>query len=186
MTAGPDLSLNGWAVLTVLVDDGPAHGFAISRKLSKTSDIGLVWAVSRPLVYRALDQLESAGLVQAEEVLAGDGGPNRRPFRATPTGHRAVATWRTAPVSHLRDVRAELILKLVLAERTGLDPSDLLVAQLAHFSSLVAELADERRGSTGSGHVVDVWRHELSVAVERTLTTLLAEQPRPARPTDDP
>ena len=174
---GPDLSLNGWAVLTILVDDGPAHGFAISRLLAKGTDIGQAWSVSRPLVYRALDQLEASGLVHANPVGPGDGGPIRQPFRATASGRRASAAWRSTPVTHLRDVRAELMLKLVLAERSGRDMSELLRNQLATFAPQRADLATGGGPSAGMpGHVLAVWRHELSLAVEGTLTALLADQ----------
>ncbi len=167
MTTEPVLSLNGWAVLTILVDDGPAHGFAISRLLAKGTDIGQAWSVSRPLVYRALDQLEALGLVHANPVGPGDGGPNRQPFRATASGRRAAAAWRRAPVTHRRDVRAELMLKLVLAERSGVDSSELLRNQLATFA--------RQQDDQAPGHVLAVWRNELSTAIERTLTTLLSE-----------
>ena len=167
MTTEPELSLNGWAVLTILVDDGPAHGFAISRLLAKGTDIGQAWSVSRPLVYRALDQLEASGLVHANPVGPGDGGPNRQPFRASASGKRGANVWRTAPVTHRRDVRAELMLKLVLNERSGLDSSELLRNQLATFARPESDQAP--------GHVLAIWRNELSTAIERTLTTLLSE-----------
>lgn len=177
MTTEPELSLNGWAVLTILVDDGPAHGFAISRLLAKGTDIGQAWSVSRPLVYRALDQLEALGLVHANPVGPGDGGPNRQPFRATASGRRAAQRWQSAPVTHLRDVRADLMLKLVLAERSGRDSSDLLRKQLATFAPQRADLAAGATAPAGTpGHVLAVWRHELSLAVEGTLTVLLNDR----------
>ena len=40
-----ELSLNGWAVLTLLVTDGPAHGFALAALLAKRTDLGQVWTV---------------------------------------------------------------------------------------------------------------------------------------------
>ena len=170
MTDSPELSLNGWAVLTLLVDDGPLHGFALSRLLEKGTDIGQAWSVSRPLVYRALDQLEAASLVRAGTVGPGDGGPNRQPFRATASGRRAANAWRWAPVTHRRDVRAELMLKLVLAERSSLDSSDLLRNQLAVFARQQADPS----AAGPPGGVLAVWRQELSLAIERTLTTLLS------------
>ncbi len=176
MTNQPELALNSWAVLTLLVDDGPAHGFAISTLLARGTAIGQAWSVSRPLVYRALDQLEASGLVHADPVGPGDGGPNRRPFRATASGRRAAGAWRCTPVTHLRDVRAELMLKLVLAERSGLDSAELLRNQLAAFARQPGDLATGAVPPEGTpGHVLAVWRYELSTAIERTLTALLSE-----------
>ena len=80
-------------------------------------------------------------------------------------------------MTHLRDVRAELMLKLVLAERSGRDMSELLRNQLATFAPQRADLATGGGPSAGKpGHVLAVWRHELSLAVEGTLTALLADQ----------
>ena len=187
MAAAGDLSLNAWAVLTVLVDDGPSHGFAISQTLGKGTVVGQVWAVPRPLVYRALDQLVAAGLARPEPQEPGSGGPSRRPFRVTPTGRKAVRRWRVEPVVHLRDVRAELMLKLVLSERAGRDITPLLEAQLDQFAPLRAADPPRPEGAGDAGHVVAVWRQELAEAVDRSLRTLLAERatvggPRPPSP----
>ena len=61
-----------WAVLA-LVAEGPTHGFAIARALAPGSDVGRVWAMRRPLVYRALDVLTEQELVRA----AGTEGEHR-------------------------------------------------------------------------------------------------------------
>ena len=53
----PELSLTEWAVLA-LVAEQPTHGFAVSKELAGTGDIGRIWTVPRPLVYRALATLE--------------------------------------------------------------------------------------------------------------------------------
>jgi hypothetical protein len=48
------------------------------------------------------------------------------------------------PVSHFRDVRRELVLKLVLCDVTGIDSRALLQAQRDHFAPMV-----DARAATG-------------------------------------
>lgn len=164
-----DLSLNSWAVLALLVDDGPAHGFALSKKLGRTTEIGRVWAVPRSLVYRSLEQLEERGYVTPGAELPGDAGPTRQELVATDAGRRALRRWRRAPVDHLRDVRPVLILKLLLTVRAGLDPVPLLRDQQRLFSGTRPEPGPD---TSGAGRVVEIWRDELWTAVNRTLDRL--------------
>lgn len=164
-----DLALNSWAVLALLVDDGPTHGFALSKKLGRSTDIGRVWAVPRPLVYRSLEQLEDRGFIRPGAELPGDAGPTRRPFTATDAGRRALRRWRRSPVDHLRDVRPVLILKLLLTVRADLDPGPLLRAQQQTFADTRPEVGSD---TSGPALVVEVWRDELWCAVDRTLARL--------------
>lgn len=163
------LSTNAWAVLTLLADDGPRHGFALAHELRRGGDLGRAWSVSRPLVYRALDQLEGRGLVRAGPEEHSPAGPARREYRATAAGRRAVARWRDAPVDRLRDVRPELILKLTLNRRAGHDPTPLVDAQRRTFAAVHDEVADPDLSPANPRLVVDVWREELARAVDRTL-----------------
>ncbi len=167
-----ELSLNSWAVLALLADDGPQHGFALARQLRRSGELGRVWSVSRPLVYRALERLEERGFVVPGEELPSASGPPRRLVSATPAGVAAAARWRTEPVDRLRDVRPALILKLTLCRRAGIDVGPLVAAQRDVFAPLFAEL---RAGAEAGAPVVDVWRQELAAAVERTLDRVAAE-----------
>jgi PadR family transcriptional regulator AphA len=71
------------------------------------------------------------------------------------------------PVEHLRDLRSELLLKLVIAERCGVDVEDLLHRQRSIVADLAAVLADD------GDDVVTLWRRETSEAALRVLDHLL-------------
>jgi DNA-binding PadR family transcriptional regulator len=132
-------------------------------------------SVSRPLVYRALDQLSERGLARAGATQPGVAGPVRQEYRATPSGRAALRRWRATPVAHLRDVRPELVLKLLLTARAGQDVTALVAAQRDRFAPLRRELAAERAHAVGAARVVAVWRDELAQAAERTLAVLAGE-----------
>src|SRR4051812_16586107 len=126
--AAPQLLLGEWACLGVLYAQ-PAHGFAVAARLRPSGDVGRVWSLSRPLVYRALDQLTTDGYVRVVTEEPGIAGGNRTILAASRMGKARFRRWIVTPVSHVRDLRSELLLKLVLAEVCGLDPTPLIQAQ---------------------------------------------------------
>src|SRR5262245_12436803 len=117
-TARTKLSLVEWVVLGLL-DEAPAHGWSLVRALRPGGEVGRVWSCSRPLVYRALETLTDQALIRPARSEASTEGPVRTVFRPTPAGRRAVARWLATPVDHVRDIRSELMVKLLLHERTA-------------------------------------------------------------------
>jgi DNA-binding PadR family transcriptional regulator len=152
--------LGEWACLGVLYDE-PAHGWAVARRLATDGDIGRVWHLSRPLTYRSLDALRDEGLVRPIDEEPGDRGPNRTILAATRSGRARFRGWVAEPVEHLRDLRSELLLKLVFAELHSIDVADMLAAQQIIVDERVAALAPH------GGDVVARWRYESSRAAQR-------------------
>jgi DNA-binding PadR family transcriptional regulator len=154
-----------WVCLA-LVDEAPTHGWAVARTLAPEGDVGRIWSLSRPLTYRAIDRLVADGLVVASGVAPGS-GPARTMLRTSPAGRRAARSWLRQPVAHLRDVRTELLCKLVLAERRNASARPLLDAQRQTFAPAFEALT--RRARARDADVVDRWRHESSEAVRAFL-----------------
>jgi DNA-binding PadR family transcriptional regulator len=115
-TEEPTLSLAEWLVLC-LVCEKPQHGFAIARLLGANGDLGRIWRVPKPVVYRSLQRLEDAGLLQSTDPEPSTMGPLREPVRATARGRKLAAAWLTKPAGHARDVRSELLVKLAMLDR---------------------------------------------------------------------
>src|SRR5262249_40258342 len=113
---------------------------------------------------RALDGLVDKGLVVRRGRRAGQGG-DRVVVAATSAGRRAAARWLDTPVQHLRDVRTELLVKLALRRRAGLDVEPLLTAQRLVFDPLI----DALTSAAGDDDLVDIWRRESARAVRRFL-----------------
>jgi tRNA (adenine37-N6)-methyltransferase len=154
-------SLPEWAALGLLCE-ATSHGWALAQALGSAGDIGRIYSCRRPLVYRALRQLREAGLAEVRGTSASDSGPERTTLGATRRGRAAFARWRGTAVPHIRDLRSELMVKLLFLERAGLDPVPLLREQarlLAH-----AERALERQlgSATDFERTLALWR--LSVA----------------------
>ena len=188
------LLLGEWACLGILYQ-APTHGFAIAARLKPDGDVGRVWSLSRALTYRSLEQLTTRGFVHAVAQEQGIAGGNRTVLAATRTGRARLRRWLASPVAHLRDVRSELLLKLIIAELCSVDIDPMLREQ----RSLIGEMAramstataptvgsntragttvagDPGRDNTTTHDVVALWRLESSQAALRFLDRLLGDE----------
>jgi PadR family transcriptional regulator AphA len=156
MTARP-LSLADHVCLAIIAD-GPTHGWAIVKLLRPDGDVGRIWSLSRPLTYRSIDRLADEGLVQRSE------GGRRAELRATAAGRRVARSFLAQPVDHVRDLRTEFLLKLELAARAAIDPSDLIRRQRDHLGPALRALV-----SSDAADPVELWRQESARAAERFL-----------------
>jgi DNA-binding PadR family transcriptional regulator len=151
---------------------GPTHGFAIAARLKPTGDVGRVWSLSRPLTYRALEQLAARGYVHAIGEEPGIAGGNRTILAATRSGRAHLRKWLNTPVQHLRDLRSELLLKLVIADICGIDITGMLRRQRDHIEQLADVLLEQTKNDSGHPDVVALWRSESSQAALRFLDAL--------------
>jgi len=150
-------SLPEWAALGLLCE-GPRHGWAIARELAAEGEIGRVYATTRALVYRALGQLREAGLVEEKGTAASEEGPARTTLAPTRRGRAAFRRWRDAPVEHVRDLRSELMLKLLFHDRAGSDPGPLLRDQAALLVRGELELERQVRAAAAFDRTLLLWR----------------------------
>jgi PadR family transcriptional regulator AphA len=161
-----ELSTGEWAALA-LVAEGPTHGFAVARALRPGGEVGRVWAMRRPLVYRTLDVLEERGLLRPAGTEESDSGPPRQLLAATPAGEQRVREWLEAPVEHVRDARSELMLKLLFLDRAGRDPAPLLTAQHERLGAQAGELEAALDAAEGFARTLALWRLESTRAAIR-------------------
>lgn len=153
-------------VVLALIVQQPRHGWAIHEELTPQGEIGRAWTLSRQLVYRAIDTLETDGLVKRAQPKDGGGG-DKVIISPTAKGKARTKTWLDQPVAHLRDVRTELVVKMMLRERAGLPARTFLNAQQEAFAPLLQAI------ETSPAHTpVDMWRRESASAVKRYLTRL--------------
>ncbi len=169
-TSEHQLLLGELACLGILYS-GPTHGFAIAARLKPKGDVGRVWSLSRALVYRSLEQLEVRGYVAATGEEPGLAGGTRTIVAATRSGRAQLRRWLTTPVAHLRDLRSELLLKLVIADLCDVDIGGMLVAQRTRVVEL-AESIHRQVDAEGPVDVVALWRAESSSAALRFLDAL--------------
>ncbi len=164
----PQLSLTEYAVLGLLAG-GPTHGFAISRELAPSGEVGRILTVRRPLTYRALDRLVTLELAQPLHTEPGDGGPKRLVHKATEAGKHRLKRWLGEPVKHVRDMRIEFQLKLVLLQRSGASPLALVEAQRRLFAPTLTALDSP---SSDPPDLLELWRQHNAAATNGYIKAL--------------
>jgi DNA-binding PadR family transcriptional regulator len=153
--ADPDADLlpGEWAVLGALTQ-GPSHGFAVARRLAPGGDLGRVWSMSRPRVYRAINDLAARGLIEPVGEMKSQRGPNGVVYAVTRAGRRSVGTWLATPVDHVRDTRSSLLLKLAFLHASGDPTAPLLDAQAELLEPKLESLEGALAGAVGFDTVV--------------------------------
>jgi DNA-binding PadR family transcriptional regulator len=174
--AVPALSLSEWLVLC-LICENPTHGHAITGLFGPSGGLGQVWRVHKAVVYRSMERLESAGLVRALGDQPSSKGPVRSLVEATGAGQAAARAWLSKPVTHARDIRSELLVKLALLDRAGTDSRELLLAQHEQLVPIAEALAERLGTATGFDRTVALWRHETITATLRFLDALPLHSP---------
>lgn len=177
-TSEHQLLLGEWACLGILYSV-PTHGFAIAARLKPGGDVGRVWSLSRALTYRSLEQLAVRGYIQPVGEEPGIAGGNRTILAATRTGRAQLRKWLATPVVHLRDLRSELLLKLIIADICDIDVSDMLERQHARITDMADAISAQIEQDPGD--VVALWRSESSDAALRFLDRLRHDEVRPGR-----
>ena len=120
-----------------------------------------------------MDVLAERGLIRKRAPVESALGPARTLLAPTPAGRRALERWLDTPVLHLRDVRSELLLKLLLDHRLGRDSTKLVAVQRAAFGP-VAESLEARLGQGDAfEQTLALWRHTTAQAALRFLDELV-------------
>jgi DNA-binding PadR family transcriptional regulator len=156
------LSLTEWTVLALLREQ-PAHGFAIAQLTAPGGELGRIWRIPRPVVYRSIGRLVEAGFITPESVEPGL-GPQRTIYAVTAQGRREVENWLGTPVEHVRDIRSHLLIKLALRFRAGWDPADLLERQRAVLEPIAQAIEAQRAELDGFDAVLLAWRRATAAA----------------------
>jgi DNA-binding PadR family transcriptional regulator len=158
----PDLNSTAASLLGFLESYGPMSGYDIVGMVE--GSIGYFWNVTRSQVYRELNRLAEAELVEMGE----SGARARRPYTITGAGRRAFLNWLALPPGP-DIIRLPFLLRYFFGQH--LDPQTLRAfvtlhrpqheQRLHYFQSLIPKLVDEQ---PFMAHVA-----ELGVAYEETM-----------------
>lgn len=140
-----DLPVTTYAVLGQLAA-GPSSGYEIKARLE--AGAAQFWHASYSQIYAELRRLNDLGLANERHVLQ-ETRPNKRVYRITAAGRRALRTWLAEPWG-LASLRDESLVKLTLADPL---PAPEVIAQLtrlraahrtrrAQFEAEIAALPD--------------------------------------------
>jgi PadR family transcriptional regulator AphA len=166
-----EFRLGEWACLAC-VAERPAHGFAVAACLAPTGELGRVVALSRPLTYRAIERLAAQSLVEVVGEERGRNGLTRTVYGATDRGRAALGDWLGTAVDDVTASWSELLVKVVVHQRLGVDVAPFVARQRAVLAPMLTE------GARLSVDAVDVWHDESVRGALRFLDRVAT--PRPA------
>jgi PadR family transcriptional regulator AphA len=137
----------------------PRHGYEMARAFAEPP-LSEICPVEQSLLYAYLRTLERRGLVDWEEVRAGN-RPPRKIFAPSEDGWAALRDWLHAPVERMREVRLDFLLKLYLLR--SIDPAAerrLVDRQVEACDRYVADARARARAAEGFSAVVweSKWR----------------------------
>jgi DNA-binding PadR family transcriptional regulator len=161
-TVSAVMGLPEWTVLAV-ISEQPTYGFAVAQLTTPDGELGRVWQIPRPVIYRAIGRLTDAELITPQGTEQGNQGPHRTIYAATGSGHEAVSKWLDTPVEHVRDIRSHLLLKLALLHRRGSDASGLIQRQRATLEPIAQAIADDSPQDSFE-RILLAWRHANAAA----------------------
>ncbi len=179
MPADRPLLPGEYAVLGLLAVR-PQHGYEMARTFGEPP-LADVCPVEQSLLYAYLRNLERRGLVDWEEVRAGN-RPPRKIYAPSEDGWSHLREWLHAPVECMRETRLDFLLKLWFLRQ--LDPSGerrLVEQQVAVCERYVAEARARARAADGFGAVVWESKWRVGQATRAWLLAHLARTPPPGR-----
>jgi molybdopterin-binding protein len=158
-----------------LVLFGVDHGYRLAKQFEPEQRLGEVFTLTRPVVYRAIKTLESTRHLETTES-SGVRGQLKWTLRCTQSGEAHAREWLDTPVGHIRDIRSELLIKMLIRETHGLDVDVLIKRQRAMLLPVVEHLlAGDDRGP------VATWRREQARSVMRFLDEIEGIRTEPLR-----
>lgn len=113
--AARELTTTSRAVLALL-SFAPMSGYQLARAADRS--ISRFWPISKPQVYAELERLEGRGLVEGVEV-AQDKLPDKRVFRLTPAGERALDSWAADGEVEPSRFRIPFLVKTLVGHRVS-------------------------------------------------------------------
>jgi DNA-binding PadR family transcriptional regulator len=99
-----------------LLSFAPMSGYQLARAADRS--ISRFWPISKPQVYAELQRLEGLGLVEGTDVVQ-DRLPDKRVFRLTPAGERALDSWLSDERLEASRFRVPFLVKMLVGHRVG-------------------------------------------------------------------
>ena len=167
---GRDLLPGEYAALGLLALE-PAHGYELHRRW-QASRLSEVLRLEQSVLYGYLRTLDRRGLLDWEEHRIGN-RPPRKIYRPSELGEAFLRAWLRTPVRALREVRADLLLKLhILALHDPRAEATLLDRQLAICETLLEDARSAVAGEPDPAAFCSLFQQSRAASAEAALLWL--------------
>lgn len=127
-----------------LVEAGSGYGYDLKNSWDKWFSQTKQLAFGQ--VYATLSRLLRDGLITAVGMQAA-GGPERKRYEITETGHDAVSKWMFTPEVPASSIQAELFAKTIIALMLGSNAQQLLDIQRSEHIAQMRQLTKKKQGA---------------------------------------
>jgi DNA-binding PadR family transcriptional regulator len=136
-------------ILLGLIQEDPAHGYALYEKIQQDPELSLIWQVKRSKLYYLLDKLENDGYLTFSSSKEGP-YPERKIYQVTHQGSQALLDWLHTPVNSSRYIRLAFLSKLYfLIRENRQDAEEIINAQVKLCQQWVDNLEQEATKLSG-------------------------------------
>lgn len=149
------------AILGLLAQQ-PRHGYELWSAFEAMMGGGDIWEVKPAQIYTTLSRLEEAGLVHQDSVEQ-DGGPEKRIYSLTPSGHDELGEWFDTGVAaeHHRD---EFFVKLMVSLYSNeVDPYQVIRAQRKRLYQDLHALTTRRNATDARRQLAQIFLLDKSI-----------------------
>lgn len=149
------------AILGLLAQQ-PRHGYELRAAFEALVGGDEMWEVKPAQIYTTLSRLEEAGMVQ-QDCVDQDGGPEKRVYSLTPSGHAELAEWFNSGVAaeHHRD---EFFVKLMVSLYSDeVDPYQIIRAQRGRLYQDLHALTHRRNGVDARRELAQIFLLDKSI-----------------------
>lgn len=138
------LTASEYAVLGLLAD-APDYGYRLQQQFSGETGLGLVCPVEPAALYAVLKSLSGLELIHGEWDRTQY--PPKAVYSIAPEGSLTFERWLMSPVTRIREVRSEFLVKLYFAMKRDVHLArELLEAQRAVCDEYVEAVESHARG----------------------------------------
>jgi len=166
--------LAGEYIVLALLRRGAMHGYEMART-ARDEGIGDVCALEQSALYTYLNNLEARELVRWTEQREGR-RPPRKLYRLTAAGSAEADRWLRAPVSRMREVRREFLVKVHLLQSVeAAEVEPLLDRQLGVCRGYLDRTRAELEATSGFARLVALSKESAAEATIRWIAAYADE-----------
>ncbi len=136
--------MNPAYALLGLLFRGQRYGYDLKQTVDQ--DFAPFWRIDFAQLYRSLAKMKRAGWIESR-IAPGAGGPDRKMYKLTPSGRKALKAWLQTPASG----RDEFFVKVRLANATGIAIENVVAAERQALEKERAERLDTLHAAREAG-----------------------------------
>jgi DNA-binding PadR family transcriptional regulator len=147
----------------------PMSGYDLKKNFDQS--VAHFWSATQSHIYKALEKLESQGLVKSQ-VIQQEGKPNRRQYQITEAGKAELRRWLSTPLSVTGPRSAWLIQVFFAHDLTNEEIANLFEKRIEYLRTCLFQVQDAQKNidensrKVGVKRVQSLWQLTLDYGID--------------------